>query len=33
MDLIYLLSGGLLWLAVWGLALGCARLQTGGGRR
>jgi len=27
MDVVYLLTAGLLWLAIWGLALGCARLQ------
>lgn len=27
MDLVYLLIAGALWVAVWGLAAGCARLQ------
>jgi hypothetical protein len=27
MDWMYLAVGGLLWLAVYGLAKGCARLQ------
>ena len=27
MDLIYLGAAVLCWLAAWGLALGCARLQ------
>lgn len=28
MDLFYLIAAGLLWLAVFGLALACERLQT-----
>ena len=28
MDWVYLLIGAVLWLAVWGLAAGCARLQN-----
>jgi hypothetical protein len=28
MDVVYLLIAGLFWLAVWGLAAGCARLQS-----
>ena len=27
MDVVYLLTAGLFWLLVWGLAAGCARLQ------
>jgi len=27
MDVVYLLIAGLFWLAAWGLAAGCARLQ------
>lgn len=27
MDVVYLLTAGLFWLAIWGLAAGCARLQ------
>lgn len=30
MDLVYLLTAGVFWLAVWGLAAGCARLQKPG---
>jgi hypothetical protein len=30
MDAVYLAVSGLLWLAVWGLAAGCARLQPQG---
>lgn len=33
MDLAYLLITALLWLAAWGLALGCARLQPPGGNK
>jgi hypothetical protein len=32
MDFVYLLIAGLFWLAVWGLAMGCARLQGPGDR-
>jgi hypothetical protein len=31
MDFVYLSIAGLLWLAVWGLAVGCARLHDQGG--
>jgi hypothetical protein len=27
MDVVYLLTAGLFWLVIWGLAAGCARLQ------
>lgn len=27
MDVVYLLTAGLFWLAIWGLAWGCSRLQ------
>lgn len=30
MDWIFMVAGGLLWLAVYGLARGCARLQARG---
>ena len=29
MDLVYLVIAGALWAGAWGLAAGCARLQTG----
>ena len=32
MDLVYLALAVAFWLAVWGLAHGCARLQARGGR-
>jgi hypothetical protein len=32
MDLVYLALGGLLWLAIYGLARGCQRLHTTGQR-
>jgi hypothetical protein len=32
MDLIYVAIAGLLWLAIYGLARGCMRLQQTGGR-
>jgi len=32
MDVVYLLAASLFWLAIWGLAAGCARLQKQGNR-
>lgn len=29
MDIVYLVFAGALWATTWGLAEGCARLQTG----
>jgi hypothetical protein len=31
MDFIYLLIALVLWLTIWGMAMGCARLQSRGG--
>lgn len=30
MDLVYLAVAAALWLAIWGMSLGCARLQRPG---
>lgn len=32
MDLVYIVLAGVFWLAIFGLARGCARLQGPGGR-
>jgi hypothetical protein len=32
MDFVYLLIAALLWLAMWGLAVGCDRLHKPGSR-